>query len=453
MYDVPIDAFAVSQDMTLDLALPLKRVTVHVQDATNAAVPNATLMTSCPPALRVSLGTSITGFANCFYNSAVTNGSGDATLWLFSATAATVGYTFTATPPAGSIYIATTKSAVEVTADTTVTITLVRPFVISGRVVDGLGNGLPGQTVKVQDGNSSATTDATGHYSVQVTPGSHALLLSGDNSSLTLNIPQMYNVPIDAFTVSQDMTLDLALPLKQVSVHVQDANGVSVPNTTITTSCPPALHISLGANITGFANCLYNTVATNGTGDVTLWLFPATTATVGYTFTATPPAGSDHPVTSLAGVTLATDTSLTIVLQVDVVTGSSTGGIPATFAGTGFQSGTKVFFDGLAATSVTITGSTATSANARTPTSSAVSTLIAVPPAHGPGKVDVMIVNPNGQSITIHGGYNFISVAAAPPARSTSGDPSPVPVPPVPSGRTPAGSGGGTPPSVVPIHR
>lgn len=203
-------------------------------------------------------------------------------------------------------------------SDTTINLMLVPvtgSVALSGRVLDGLSTGLPGQTVNVQGSNSSATTDATGHYSVQVNPGSHSLLITGDNPSLTLNIPQMYNVTTATFNIAQDMTLDLALPLKQVNVHVQDANGAPVPNTMISTSCAPGLRVSLGAIGTSQTSCLYAPGApTNGIGDATLWLFPTTGPATAYTLTATPPSGSIYIATTKSAVEITTDATVTITL-------------------------------------------------------------------------------------------------------------------------------------------
>jgi IPT/TIG domain len=77
--------------------------------------------------------------------------------------------------------------------------------------------------------------------------------------------------------------------------------------------------------------------------------------------------------------------------------GSSAGGTPITIAGTGFQSGATVKVGGVAATSVSLLGST---------------TITATTPAHATGDqtsvaVDVVVSNPDGQSATTSNGFTY----------------------------------------------
>lgn len=78
--------------------------------------------------------------------------------------------------------------------------------------------------------------------------------------------------------------------------------------------------------------------------------------------------------------------------SVSPTSGLTTGGTKLTIAGTGFQSGATVSLGGIAATSVTVVGSTS---------------ITAVAPAHAAGTVNLTVTNPNGQSATLVNAYTF----------------------------------------------
>lgn len=73
-------------------------------------------------------------------------------------------------------------------------------------------------------------------------------------------------------------------------------------------------------------------------------------------------------------------------------TGAPAGGLTVTITGTGFNAGSKVTFGGVAATSVTVSGATS---------------LTAVTPAHAAGAVDVVVTNPDKQSVVSKGGFTY----------------------------------------------
>jgi hypothetical protein len=85
-------------------------------------------------------------------------------------------------------------------------------------------------------------------------------------------------------------------------------------------------------------------------------------------------------------------------------TGSSLGGTAVTITGTGFVAGATVTFGGTAATAVTFDSATQ---------------LTVTTPAHTAGAVDVVVTNPDAQSVTSTGGYTY-TAAAAPTVTSLS---------------------------------
>jgi hypothetical protein len=85
------------------------------------------------------------------------------------------------------------------------------------------------------------------------------------------------------------------------------------------------------------------------------------------------------------------------ITSISPVSGPSAGGTPITITGTGFQSGATVKVGGVAATSVSLLGST---------------TITATTPAHATGDqtsvaVDVVVSNPDGQSATTSNGFTY----------------------------------------------
>src|SRR5205807_1979172 len=131
-----------------------------------------------------------------------------------------------------------------ITGDTQKTITLHQPVTLRGHVYDSLGNLLPNQTITLfatDNSTLSTTTDNSGYYSVQVASGNYTLDLSANNNPLSLNVPQAYDISTDSFThtysLTQDTTLDITIPVKKVTVHVQDSSvnplenaGINIPS-------------------------------------------------------------------------------------------------------------------------------------------------------------------------------------------------------------------------------
>jgi hypothetical protein len=94
-------ALTVTQDTTMDIVLPFKRVVVHVQDVHGNPVGQVGIETD---RVRVELPLgSVTGegFSEYSRRDVATDAAGDAVLWLFP-TSTGEGYTLTVTPPAGT---------------------------------------------------------------------------------------------------------------------------------------------------------------------------------------------------------------------------------------------------------------------------------------------------------------------------------------------------------------
>ena len=74
-------------------------------------------------------------------------------------------------------------------------------------------------------------------------------------------------------------------------------------------------------------------------------------------------------------------------------TGPAAGGTLVTIAGSDFSAGAKVNLGGMPSSSITLI--TATSISATTP-------------AQVPGRVDIMVINPDGQKALLVGGYTYV---------------------------------------------
>src|SRR3989344_2281753 len=333
-YEITKNGYSLTQSTTLDITIPAKQVITHVQDASGNSISGIEI-TVVPPTGVSGGGYSIGGgITNAFGSSRyvspglVTNQNGDVTFWLLPNEGGGNTYTFTATPPSGSNFLHTSLSNVTIASDTTVTITLQQPVILSGHVYDRSGNAVPNQTVRLGDsaGNTtSTTTNSNGEYSLQVSPGTFRLDVTVDNNPVTLEIPRRYEITKNGYSLTQSTTLDITIPAKQVITHVQDASGNSISGIEITVVPPTGVSgggYSIGGGITNaFGSSRYVSpgLVTNQNGDVTFWLLPNEGGGNTYTFTATPPSGSNFLHTSLSNVTIASDTTVTITLQQPVI--------------------------------------------------------------------------------------------------------------------------------------
>ncbi|MGH7204438.1 MAG: carboxypeptidase regulatory-like domain-containing protein [Candidatus Levyibacteriota bacterium] len=116
-------AYSLTQSIVLDFTIPAKKVSIHVQDSAGNSITNVQLGTNINHVTNgLTFNSSITdGSGSDGYGSnlPVTDSSGNATLWLLP-----MNYTFTATPPSGSVYNLFTLNNIVVTSDQTELISL-----------------------------------------------------------------------------------------------------------------------------------------------------------------------------------------------------------------------------------------------------------------------------------------------------------------------------------------
>jgi hypothetical protein len=310
-------SFYMTESTILDLPLALKQISIHVQNSQGNAVSDASISTDRHGAADLPLGPlSEKGYSGYdSSNPAKTDNAGNAILWLLPP-ASGDGYNITVTPPSDSNYGTTTKSNVEFSSSTSVTVTLPTAVTVSGTVLDGLGNSLSGVQVFLYPelGNAySAFSDGNGAFSFKVSSGNYRLQVSGN--SINAIAPLHFDLISSSFTANQDTNLNLQLPVKQVSMHVQDIQGQAISGAHITTTSVGASDLSMGSlSFNGSAGYdTSNPVVTNSSGDATLFLLPTNNEL--YSFTATPPQGSIYGISTLQNVSITSDQNEVISFQ------------------------------------------------------------------------------------------------------------------------------------------
>jgi len=317
-----------TESRVLNLILPLKRVSVHVQDPLGIPVQNVGLTTnnSYNPALEIG---GVTFEGNSYYPYSwppvYTDSNGAAYLWLLPS--GPYGkYVITAAPPPENLYAITSVYDVEVINDMSLTIVLTEPVSLSGQLLDAQNNVVPNANVYLTPagtGNSiQHMTDSAGQYSFQVAPGDYILNLNITNwgNVTPPNTPAILGLGTPApITLTESRVLNLILPLKRVSVHVQDPLGSPVQNVGLTTnnSYNPALEIG-GVTFEGNSYYPYSwpPVYTDSNGTAYLWLLPS--GPYGkYVITAAPPPETPYAIFSVYNVEVIQDMSIVVVLELN----------------------------------------------------------------------------------------------------------------------------------------
>ncbi len=231
-------------------------------------------------------------------------------------------YNVKVTPPTGSGFGAAIALNQNITSDTNLDFVLVPPgsVSLSGRVLDGLGNGLPNQYVNMYPAGGTplptVLTDASGNYSFQVGAGDYYLYVYGYNSD-PANAPHYYYLQSTSpVSLAQTTVMDIQLPARKVSVHVQDPGANSVANVAMSTQGIYNPNLMLGST-PAYGYSYYFTGSptyTDSSGNATMWLFPSVPGGT-YTLTAAPPSGGAFATFNVQNVNVTSDKSIVIALQ------------------------------------------------------------------------------------------------------------------------------------------
>jgi hypothetical protein len=157
-------------------------------------------------------------------------------------------YDIQVTPPAGSEFSSAIALSQDLSSNTTLNFILspAGTVILKGQVYGPQGNLLPNQKVSLigSGGNpvATSTTDANGNYSIQTSPGTYSKLdinvSTGSGNAPSLNVPQYYDIYVTNYTLTQSTLLDITIPAKKASVHVQDASNNAVSNVQLDATTP-----------------------------------------------------------------------------------------------------------------------------------------------------------------------------------------------------------------------
>lgn len=110
---------------------------------------------------------------------------------------------------------------------------------LSGHIYGPLGNPLPNQDVALRTADGffqMTTTDISGKYSLQVPSGNYDLSISGNANNASLKAPQKYTLLVKSYQITESTVLDITVPAKKVTVHVQDEAGEPMSGIELKTS-------------------------------------------------------------------------------------------------------------------------------------------------------------------------------------------------------------------------
>lgn len=322
-------SLTLTENTVMDIPIPARRVSLHVQDPAGNSVAGVRVSTHGPNIHDLPLGTLLAQGSTIYFDSdpAVTDAAGDAVMWLFPTdpSDASSSYTLTAVPPAGSDLATTSLPNVTFATDTSVNITLAAPLTLSGRVLDRLGNGLPGQLVTLTPVGGAqlpySLTDASGNYSFRVSPGDYDIAVAAYNNHDPVNAPHFYQAfGRSPLTLTESRVMDIPLPVQRVSVHVQDLGGNPLEHVALSTRDVDSAQLNIGS-VPASGQSAYltnNPTYTDAAGDATMWLFatnPDADQYSRYAITAVAPPGSPFAAFSVQNVAVASDKSIFVVLQ------------------------------------------------------------------------------------------------------------------------------------------
>jgi hypothetical protein len=211
-----------------------------------------------------------------------TNGSGN---YSVSVTPGTYDVLYT---PTGTVYQATTKTAINLTDNATVDVVLVLvPTTFSGTLKDTNGVAIPGATVSVHNPGGqtfSTTTASNGSFALQVNPATYSLTINGSKAAApSAFVPTTFSLSGGAFDLTADVFHEFVVDAVTVTFTTRSAlTNATVPNVALSISTSTETTLYPGsATFTGGSGYSATTDA-SGHADVVLLKGSR------YTVTATP---------------------------------------------------------------------------------------------------------------------------------------------------------------------
>ncbi|OGH16947.1 MAG: hypothetical protein A3C30_00955 [Candidatus Levybacteria bacterium RIFCSPHIGHO2_02_FULL_40_18] len=184
-------------------------------------------------------------------------------------------YDIEVTPPGGSGFDSAIAPSRTISGDTVVNFIFAPAgsVALSGHIYDPLGNPLQDVEVELQGTNGNvANTDSSGAYSVTVASGTYTIKISSPTYDTLSNAPLNYRFTANNYSLTENTALDITLPAKKVTVHVQDTNTNPIEQVRVETSqFEQQTYTFGGINFTGFSH--YNSGPTPFTNYFRFYLF------------------------------------------------------------------------------------------------------------------------------------------------------------------------------------
>ena len=224
-----------------------------------------------------------------------------------------------ADPVKPSAFALTVIDGISLLADKQMNLVLSKALTLSGTIKTSSGVALVNTRVVIGPCRTWSTcpntgfdvlTDANGHFSASVSPGTYNIVAFFDLAGLYPggNYIDMSNNTFsyyDDIIVTADKTYDITLPLAKLSGKTTDENGVAVPNVLFTVIED---NIPCGAGRCFFD--LRNTAASAGNGDYALFVVPNKMLNV----TIIPPDSSGFAQTEIKNINAESDLLQAIIL-------------------------------------------------------------------------------------------------------------------------------------------
>jgi HYR domain/Carboxypeptidase regulatory-like domain len=300
----------VSGPTTIDLNLPVVQLSGTVKGSDGSAVSGASISgnaSQCAAGAPWCYNASIGGALP----PAMSGSTGAYSLLLITGSAS-----LTTFPPSGGAYSSLLET-LTLTGNTIHDIVLPSAVALTGTVRGFNGQPLARVQLRVTSTSGSqlgsALTDSAGYYSVALSPGTVNLSFSSAFPA-SANEPSQWYAYRNLVTVSGPTTIDLNLPVVQLSGKVTDSNGAPVPNVSISGNASQCAAGALWCYNASIGGALPPAIS-DSAGAYSLLLIAGSAS-----FTITPPAQSGFAAVFLSNVSLAADLTQRIILQLADVT-------------------------------------------------------------------------------------------------------------------------------------
>ncbi|MFA6542285.1 MAG: carboxypeptidase-like regulatory domain-containing protein, partial [Bacteroidota bacterium] len=193
-----------SADTTIDIQLPNVSVSVTVLDPAGTPVPGTTIRTELAMTNTAFSAGSVQFHGN-FDPYGVTDSAGQAIVWMFPTTT-----NIKISPPMASGFAPMSLDTVSIHADTVINVHLIPAITLSGIITDRDAQPIVDQLVQLSSfTNLIDTTDALGHYSFSVSPGTYTFSTPASPGIVHPHLPEMFYLWANNLTLAESTILNI----------------------------------------------------------------------------------------------------------------------------------------------------------------------------------------------------------------------------------------------------